>query len=52
MAILRIVIVPAGWIFSTVLLFSCVVLILGVSRSIPDEIRGVIKFCVHHLSVC
>jgi O-antigen/teichoic acid export membrane protein len=47
MVILRIWVVPDGWISSTVLLLSCVVLFLGISRFGLDEIRGVITFIIH-----
>ncbi|MFC1523807.1 lipopolysaccharide biosynthesis protein [Thermodesulfobacteriota bacterium] len=48
MTLLRIWIVPAGWVYSTMLLFSCVLLFLAVSRFSVDEICSVIRFIIRH----
>ena len=48
MTILRIWFVPVGWWSSVLLMLSCVLLFLAVSRFSMAEIRRVIRFIIHH----
>jgi len=48
MTVLRIWVIPVGWVSATVLTLTCMLLFLLLSRFGWIEIRGLIQFIIHH----